>query len=149
MQTHIGCICLVFPRCVFSYASLNYLPWRRQSRTHHTCLAFLHCACSYGFQGYFHWRMKSHTCSMCKASLHCVSSCESSDVLSVVMRRYTGYICWVFHQCVFSNAYLENFYWNRQSHTGYNDEAFLHHVISCEFWDYLDRSMYNRTLCIG
>ena len=46
MQTHIGCICIIFVHCAPSNVSSHCLQQMMQNHTGCICLTFLHCAVS-------------------------------------------------------------------------------------------------------
>ena len=70
MHSHIGCICLVFLRYVFSNVSSNCLHQRMRIHIGCICLTFLHCGFSNVPSNCLHLRMQNHTGCICLALLH-------------------------------------------------------------------------------
>ena len=105
MNSHIGCICLVFLHCAFSNVSSNFLPENRQSCIGCICWTFLHCAFSNVPSNCLHQRMHSHIGCICLTFLHCVFSNESSNAMPAMMLSQTGCIFLLFFSVGFQMNY--------------------------------------------
>ena len=99
MHIHIGCICLAFLHCGFSYVSSNGLPERMQNHT--GCMDWI--VFSYGPSKNLGQCTQSHIGCICSIFLLCVFSNVSSRHLHKRMHNHTGCICWTFPHRVFSH----------------------------------------------
>ena len=86
MQSHIGCICLLFLHCVFSNKPPNYLLKRMQSYTGCILLTFLHCAFSNMSSNCLSKRMHSRIGCICFDFFCCMFSNESSNGLPQIFQ---------------------------------------------------------------
>ena len=100
LQSHIGCICLIFLRYVLSNVSSNCLP----KKTHSLI------GCIYSFFS------------------HYVFSNVSLKHLHERMHSHIGCIYLIFLHCVFSNVSSKHMSMRKQSHTGCKYLTFLHYV---------------------
>ena len=91
MHSHIGCICLAFLHCAFSYVSSS-LP-QMQNHTGCICLTFLRCVFSDVPSKRLHRRMHNHTGCICLTFLRCVFSNVSSDIFSERTHIHIGCTC--------------------------------------------------------
>ena len=69
MKSHIGCICLTFLHCGFSYVSSNGMPEQMHNHTGCICLSFPHCAFSNVPSNGLCER--THSCTDCICSILC------------------------------------------------------------------------------
>ena len=81
MQSHIGCICLIFLHCAFSNVSSMNLDQSMHNHIGCICLIFLHCAFSNVSSKRLHKKMQSHIGSICLTFLYCAFSNVSSNCL--------------------------------------------------------------------
>ena len=79
MHTHIGCICLTFLHCVFSYVSSKHLHCRMHNHTGCICSIFLRCVFSNVFSKRLPKQMQSHTDCTCDPSLLSVCLTKRSE----------------------------------------------------------------------
>ena len=98
MQNHIiSCICLTFPRCVFSNVSSNCLSEKRHNHIGCICLTFLRYVFSNGLpemrQSHIDFGFSPLCVFICVLKLRV---CENAKSL--------GYICLTFLHCMFSNV---------------------------------------------
>ena len=109
-QTHTGCICLTFPRYVFSNVFSNGQPERMQSHTGCICSAFLHCGFLNVSSKRLDNRMQSHIACICSTFLHCAFSNVASNCFTLLELKHLEFrlqpplqapsaaqICQIFH----------------------------------------------------
>ena len=97
VQNGIGCICLIYLHCVFSYVSSNRLSEKMHNYIYYIWLTFTQ---------YVLWNVSSncmpewmydHTGDICLTSIHCefCEFCELEKCPDKKMWNYTGCICWL------------------------------------------------------
>ena len=96
MQSHIGCICLIFLHCVFSNVASSCLHQRMHNHIGCICLTFLHCVFSNVSLKHLHKKMHSHTGYISWTCFHCAFSNVSSNGLPERMQNHTDCICLTF-----------------------------------------------------
>ena len=106
MQSHTGCICLIFLHCAFSNESSKRLHERMQNHSGCICLTFLHCAFSNVSSKRLHERMQSHIDCICLTFLRCEFSDVSSKRSHKRMQSHIDCICLTFLHCVFLNVHF-------------------------------------------
>ena len=127
MHSHIGCIFLIFLRCVFSNVSSNGLPEKKQSHIACICLTLPHCALSNVSLNRLPVKIQSHIGCICLTFLHSAFSNVPSNGLPETMHNHTGYICLTFLHCAFSNVS------SRHLHIALGDNQFFKNIVQFEF----------------
>ena len=104
MQTHIGCTCLTFLHCVFSYVSSKCLPQKMHTHIGCICLTFLHCVFLNVPSKCLNKRIQSHIGCISLTFLHDALLNVSSNPLLEQVHSHIG--CSTFHHFSSGFSYL-------------------------------------------